>query len=96
MTEHTYPEPDNEEGFLYVREWEDERLMQELRFLLPLFHAVTSEVAFRADHPEYSDGTGDIRASFTALYRLSDDVERYAKDFVPDQRRIQPDENRES
>lgn len=70
--ERTYYEPDADEGFLYVREWEDHRLETEWRFLLNLLHAVTSELAFRGDNPEHRDDTGLITADYSELYELAD------------------------
>lgn len=76
--EHIYPEPDDEEGFLYVREWEDHRLKEETLFLARLLHAAAMEMAFRADHPEARDGTGHITASDVEMYEMADDiVERF-------------------
>lgn len=72
--EHTYPEPDEEEGYLYVREWSDERLQQEFHFLAGLFAMTAAEVAFRADHPEHRDETGDISARDVRYYELADEV----------------------
>lgn len=84
-----YRTPDPEEGFLQVREWEDRRLMEEYRFLSGLYHAVCSEVAFRADNPEYRDGTGEIRASNVDAYQTADTVAAVAGlelDHYPDKR----------
>lgn len=72
--EHTYPAPDEEEGFLYVREWEDKRLQEEFQFLAGLFAAAANEVAFRADRPEHRDGTGEIKATDVRYYDLADAV----------------------
>lgn len=71
---HEYPAPDDEEGFLYVREWEDHRLMDEYLFLARLFQNVASEVGFRADHPEHRDGTGHITAADVEAYEVADDI----------------------
>lgn len=90
---HTYPEPDADEGFMYVREWEDRRLESEWRFLMNLFHAVTSELAFRGDRPEYRDDTGTITADASHLYELADRLARQmnqpGEPYGP-----QPDESR--
>lgn len=67
-----YPEPDDEEEFMYVREWEDQRLESEFEFLLELFPVVASEIAFRADQPEQRDDTGSITAKDVDLYELAD------------------------
>lgn len=72
--QHCYPEPDPEEGFLFVREWEDNRLREEYLYLARLFYAVASEAAFRADHPEYRDGTGGITAADSKAYEAADGV----------------------
>lgn len=74
---HEYPEPDGGEGFLYVREWEDSQLESEFEFLLDLFQAVTSEIAFRADRPEQRDDTGSITAKDVELYRLADQTKAH-------------------
>jgi hypothetical protein len=71
---HTYPEPDDEEGFLYVREWEDHQLIDEYLFLARLFQATASEVGFRADHPEHRDGTGHITAGDIEAYEAADAI----------------------
>lgn len=96
MTDETreYYEPLPDEGFIQVREWEDDRLEDEWRFLLNLFHAVTSELAFRGDRPEYRTGTGTITADYSHLYELSDTLaarmNQPEEPYGP-----QPDENRE-
>lgn len=78
MVERTYPEPDPDEGYLYIRELEDHRLVDEFEFLAPLFHAVCAEIAFRADNPEIRDDTGDITAEDVALYEVADEVADHA------------------
>lgn len=72
----TYPDDQEESGepWLFVREWEDNRLEQEFDYLSNLLSEVTSEIAFRADHPEQRDGTGDIRATDVDLYELMDEL----------------------
>jgi hypothetical protein len=90
----TYPEPDSEEGFLYVREWEDQRLKREWLFLLSLFHDVTGELAFRADNPEHRTGTANIPPSYTELYELSDELALYSAQF-PGARAMSPDSDRD-
>lgn len=87
---HSYPEPDEEEGFLYVREYEDHRLVEEYRFLVDLLQVVAGEIAFRADHPEQRDDTGEIYAEDTKFYELSDELRTWAnpnRTVLPEERR---------
>lgn len=66
---HEYPEPDDEEGFLFVREWEDQRLTEEAEFLAELVDAVESEIRHRMDI-QYTDGTTSEMQKVRALSKL--------------------------
>jgi hypothetical protein len=46
---HEYPEPDEEEGYLYVREMGDDELLTEYRHLLGVLEAMAGEVEFRLE-----------------------------------------------
>jgi|APHM01.1.fsa_nt_gi hypothetical protein len=89
-SDRLYPEPDGDDGFLYVREWEDERLVDEYLFLTRLVEATASEVAFRADNPEHRDDTGGITAADVQAYEVADAIREGLPnlDYGPD-----PDEN---
>lgn len=63
--DHTYPEPDDEEGFLYAREWEDQHLVDEFRFTMALLANMTEA----------------IRAGDAELYELVDEIYRQRQLF---------------
>lgn len=78
---HKYPEPDPEENFVYVREWEDAKLMQEFHFLSRLYHVVCAEVAFRADKPQYRDGTDVIESTDIKTREIPDQIADVLQDL---------------
>ena len=42
-----FPEPDPDEGFLYVREMEDHKLVEEYHFVAALLEAMAGEIDYR-------------------------------------------------
>lgn len=51
---HEYADPDDEDGFLEVREMSDEELTEELAFVARLMDAMTDEMRFRWE--QYGNG----------------------------------------
>lgn len=86
-----YDIPTDDEGFLYVREWEDQKLVDNFLFLSDLYQVVASEIAFRADNPEHRDETADIGAKDVKLYELADKLPRYV--YHIDRKHAQGDKN---